>query len=60
VTGKDKKKTVYYFDKDAHKKYHAGICKAGKPGKVTGKVSKEDDRNIITVSKLEYKKAKSE
>lgn len=50
--GKD---TVYYFDKAGHKKYHGDVCKAAKDGSVTGKTSKAKDKNIVTVSKLEYK-----
>ncbi len=50
--GKD---VVHYFDKAAHKKYHADVCKAGKEGTVVGKTSKEKEKNIITVSKLDYK-----
>jgi hypothetical protein len=50
--GKD---VVHYFDKAGHKKYHGDVCKAAKEGSVTGKSSKEKDKNIITVSKLDYK-----
>jgi Family of unknown function (DUF6370) len=50
--GKD---VTYYFDKAAHKKWHADICKQGKEGSVTGKTSKEGDKMIVTVTKLEYK-----
>jgi hypothetical protein len=60
VVKKGKKSEVYYFDADAHKKYHAGICKKGKPGTVTGKVSEEDGKKIITVSDLKYKEEKKE
>jgi hypothetical protein len=55
VKGKDKKPVLYYFDAKANKQYHTDICKKGKPGSVTGKVSEEDGKKIITVSKLEYK-----
>ena len=55
VVKKGDKVTLYYFDDAANKKYHKGICKKGKPGSVTGKVSEEDGKKIITVSKLEYK-----
>lgn len=51
--GKD---TVYYFDAAGHKKHHGPVCKEAKEGTVTGKTSKEKDKNIITVSKLEFKK----
>lgn len=51
--GKD---VVYYFDKATHKKMHADICKEGKQGTVTGKTSKEGEKNIVTVAKYEYTK----
>jgi hypothetical protein len=51
--GKD---VVYYFDADAHKKYHKNICKTPTPGTVKGSVSEEDGKKIITVSSLEFKK----
>ncbi len=54
VVTKDDKDTVYYFDKDSHKKYHKEICEEGKKGTVTGKVKKEGKKLIVTVSKLEY------
>jgi hypothetical protein len=53
----DKKPTVYFFAADSHKKYHGGICKAGKPGTVTGTVKEEDGKKIITVTELKYKDA---
>lgn len=49
------KDVVYYFDKETHKKYHDVICKEGKEGSVVGKTSKMKDKNIVTVSKLEWK-----
>jgi hypothetical protein len=55
IVVKDK---VYYFDKDAHKKYHAGICKKAKMGTVKGTVSKDGDMMVITVASLEYKDSK--
>jgi hypothetical protein len=53
---KGDKPTVYWFDADAHKKFHGAICKKGKEGTVTGTVSKDGDKNIITVSKVDYAK----
>jgi hypothetical protein len=47
---------IYYFDADSNKKYHEDICKEGKEGTVTGKVKKEGEKMIISVTKLEYKK----
>ena len=57
VEPKDKggKPVVYYFDPAGHKKFHSGICKQGKEGTVTGTVAKEGDKNIVKVSKVEYK-----
>ncbi|HMC64090.1 MAG TPA: DUF6370 family protein [Gemmataceae bacterium] len=56
VVTKDDKDTVYYFDKDSHKKYHKDICEEGKKGSVTGTVKKDSKTKklIVTVSKLEY------
>ena len=54
VVTKDDKDTVYYFDKQSHKKYHEDICKEGKKGTVTGTVKKDGKKLIVTVSKLEY------
>jgi hypothetical protein len=51
---KGDKATVYYFDKASHKKYHGDVCREAKPGSVTGTVSKQGDKNIITVNKLNY------
>ena len=56
VKGKDDKETVYYFDKDAHKKYHKEICTNPTEGTVTGTVKKSGDKWIVTVKKLEFKK----
>jgi hypothetical protein len=50
------KDKIYWFDADSNKKYHGDICKAGKDGKVTGKVKKDGDKMVITVTKLEFKK----
>ena len=56
VKGKDGKDVVYMFDTDAHKKYHDDICQEKKKGTVTGTVKKDGDKNILTVTKLEYAK----
>src|SRR5262245_34950461 len=46
IVVKDKgKDVVYYFDKAGHKKYHGDVCKQAKDGEVTGKTSKEQDKN---------------
>ncbi len=50
--GKD---VIYEFDKDSGKKYHKEICQTSKEGSVTGKTSKQKDKNIVTVTKLEWK-----
>jgi hypothetical protein len=49
-------KAVYYFDKDSSKKYHKDVCTTPKEGTVTGTVTKDGDKNVITVKSLEYKK----
>jgi hypothetical protein len=54
VVKKDNKETVYYFDRDGHKKYHDDICKAGKKGTVKGTVKKEGEKLIVTVKDLKY------
>ena len=54
VVKKDDKETIYYFDKDGHKKYHDDICKAGKKGTVTGTVKKDGEKMIVTVKELKY------
>jgi hypothetical protein len=54
VVKKDDKETVYYFDKDGHKKYHDDICKGGKKGSVTGTVKKDGDKMVVTVKELKY------
>jgi hypothetical protein len=46
---------VYYFDKDATKKYHKEICTTPKDGTVTGTVKKDGDKMVVTVSKVEFK-----
>ncbi len=56
VTKVKDKEMVYYFDKDANKKYHKDICTDPKEGTVMGTVSKEGGKNIITVTSLTYKK----
>jgi hypothetical protein len=47
---------IYWFDADSNKKYHKDICSDPKDGKVTGKVKKDGDKMVISVTKLEYKK----
>ena len=55
VVKEDGKDVVYYFDSASHKKNHDEICKAPKEGSVTGTVSKEGDKHIIKVTKVEFK-----
>jgi len=47
---------VYYLDDKAGKANHKAICTEAKEGTITGKVSKDGDKLIITVTKLEFKK----
>ena len=46
---------VYHFDKESHKKHHSKVCTEAKEGTVTGKVKKEGDKMVVTVSKVEFK-----
>jgi hypothetical protein len=55
TTAKDGKKTVYWLDAAAHKKYHGEVCTETKPGTVTGTVKKEGEKNVITVKELKFK-----
>ncbi len=50
------KDKLYWFDAASNKKYHGEICKAGADGKVVGKVTKDGDKMVISVTKLEFKK----
>lgn len=50
------KEVIYWFDKASHGKHHGAVCSAGKEGTVTGTVTKEGDKMIIKVTKLEFKK----
>ena len=54
IKAKDGK--VYVFDADSGKKYHKEICTSAKEGTVTGKVKKDGDKMVVTVTKLEFKK----
>lgn len=48
------KETVYYFDKDSHKKHHGEVCGGGKDGTVTGTVSEKNGKKTVKVSKVEF------
>ena len=50
------KDKLYWFDTKSNAKYHKEICKAAMEGTVTGKVTKDGDKMIISVTKLEFKK----
>ena len=51
--GKD---VIYWFDAAGDKKHHGKICKTPTEGTVVGAVSKDGDKMIVTVSKVEFKK----
>ena len=53
---KDKKETVYYFDKASHTKFHDGVCTEAKKGTVEGPVSDEGKKKIISAKKVTYDK----
>jgi hypothetical protein len=52
---KDKKGTIYFFEKASHTKFHDDICSGAKEGTVTGFVKDVDKKKVITVTKVEYK-----
>jgi hypothetical protein len=54
VVKKDKKELVYYFDKEANKKFHGEICTEAKQGTVTGVLGKEGKQLTIKVSKVTF------
>ena len=56
VVKKDNKDVVYYLDKDSGKKNHGAICQSPMEGSVTGVVSKEGEKNIITAKEVKFKK----
>jgi hypothetical protein len=56
VVKKDGKDVTFYFDKAGHKKNHGPICQTPMEGSVTGVVSKEGDKNMITVKEVKFKK----
>ena len=47
--------TVYYFDDKGHKANHKKICQSPMEGTVTGTVSEEGGKKMITVSKVDFK-----
>jgi hypothetical protein len=49
------KEVIYWFDTDGHKKYHKEICEEAKAGTVKGKVKKDGEKMIVTVSELKFK-----
>lgn len=55
VVKENGKDVVYYFDKEAHKKYHGDICKESKEGEATGTVTKDGARLVIKASKVTFK-----
>lgn len=53
----NKKEVKYYLDdKGGKEKYHAEVCQAPADAKVTGKVSKKGEKNVIAEPKVEFKK----
>ena len=51
--GKD---VTYYFAAGSGAKYHKEICTSPMEGSVTGETSKEGEKNVIKVTKVEFKK----
>lgn len=54
VVKDDGKDVIYYLDEKSGKANHKTICKAGKAGSVTGKVSEKDGKKIITATKVAF------
>jgi hypothetical protein len=55
IVVKDKgKDVIYYFDKDAGKKYHGDTCQEAKKGTIEGSYVVTDKKNILSVKKLTY------
>jgi len=57
IVAKNKKgkEVTYYFDAASHKKWHNDICTESTQGTVTGTVSKEGQKMVVTVKELKYK-----
>jgi hypothetical protein len=55
VVKEDGKDVVYYFDDASGKKNHKEICQSPKEGSVTGTVSKDGDKMVVKVTKVEFK-----
>lgn len=57
IVKEDKKEVKYYLeDKGGKEPFHGDVCQEPKDAKVTGKVSKKEEKNIITEAKVEIKK----
>jgi hypothetical protein len=56
VKEKDKEIKYYLDDKGGKEAYHGDVCQEPKDAKVTGKVSKKGDKNMIGEVKVEFKK----
>lgn len=55
VKGKGKAKdTTYYFDAKGHETHHDAICTAAKKGSVTGVVSVDGKKSIVTVKSVKF------
>lgn len=54
VTKKGDKDVTVYFDKDSHQKNHSSICSDPKPGTVTGIVTDEGKKKVISVKSLKF------
>jgi hypothetical protein len=50
------KERIYYFDQEAHKKYHDSICMSSKYGTVVGTVDMGGAKLFIKVNKLVFTK----
>jgi len=57
IKAKNKKgeEVIYWFDTDSSKKYHKEICTETKDGTVKGKIKKDGDKMIVTVTEVKFK-----
>ena len=55
VTKVDGKETVVHFDAASHKKHHGAVCTEAKEGTVTGTLSKQGEKAVIAVTKVDLK-----
>jgi hypothetical protein len=55
VAKKGGKDVTYYFDAASHKKHHSVVCNEAKDGSVTGTISEDGKKKIITATEVKFK-----